>query len=620
VATVGAQPVQQPPTFRSGTDVIQIDVSVLDRDRRPIPGLTAADFVVREDGNARPVVAVSQVEAEPPAIGAAGWTSDIPSDISSNQVPYTRVFVIVLDDALVPHDPHVAQLARAAALAVVDHLAPTDRAAVVFTSNAERSQPLTTDKLRLRTAIHAFTPRGTPSGPRDWNGYVSSARTLGHIADYLVGVPGPRKSIIYISPGIPVNLKALAPGIEEALAIDAIRDVFPKARRANVTIHAIDPGGNAGSLPTPGASVRGLAEHATARQLDQFQQDVLGAFAASTGGRLVVRTDNVAPAVVDIFAEYRRYYIVGFQSGATKRDGKFRTIDVRVNGRNATVLARGGYFATESGAPARPASSSTLDAAVNGWMELTGTPLQVTTASFAAPDQREAIVAVALGVRHVRSGEASRLPLKSDMLLRAFTPDGREVTTERVRADIALRPGALRTVYYELLATLRLAPGRYLLRLATATDQQARVGSVFHEITVPDFERAPLSMSGIIVSTVPALHSAPRGTFSGVLPVNPTANRDFPRDIRVSAFGRVYQKIGTPPVPATLTARVLDTSDTAVARFDQQLAAERFVERQGVDYSIDIPVASLKPGEYLLSIEAKAGATTEARHVRFRID
>jgi hypothetical protein len=34
-------------TFRTGIDVIQIDVSVLDRDRRPVHGLAAADFTVR---------------------------------------------------------------------------------------------------------------------------------------------------------------------------------------------------------------------------------------------------------------------------------------------------------------------------------------------------------------------------------------------------------------------------------------------------------------------------------------------------------------------------------------------------------------------------------------------
>ena len=42
---------QAQPAFRSGVDLVQVDVSVLDRDRQPVMGLTAAEFTVREDGN-----------------------------------------------------------------------------------------------------------------------------------------------------------------------------------------------------------------------------------------------------------------------------------------------------------------------------------------------------------------------------------------------------------------------------------------------------------------------------------------------------------------------------------------------------------------------------------------
>jgi hypothetical protein len=36
-------PPAQPPTFRTGVDAVQLDVSVLDRQRRPVRGLTASD-------------------------------------------------------------------------------------------------------------------------------------------------------------------------------------------------------------------------------------------------------------------------------------------------------------------------------------------------------------------------------------------------------------------------------------------------------------------------------------------------------------------------------------------------------------------------------------------------
>jgi len=43
------QPGQQPPVFRAGVDVVQVEASILDQDRRPVHGLTKEDFQVLEN-------------------------------------------------------------------------------------------------------------------------------------------------------------------------------------------------------------------------------------------------------------------------------------------------------------------------------------------------------------------------------------------------------------------------------------------------------------------------------------------------------------------------------------------------------------------------------------------
>ena len=57
---------QAPPdtgtTFRSGVDVVRLDVSVLDQNPLPIRGLTAADFSVLEDGRPQPISAFDAVD------------------------------------------------------------------------------------------------------------------------------------------------------------------------------------------------------------------------------------------------------------------------------------------------------------------------------------------------------------------------------------------------------------------------------------------------------------------------------------------------------------------------------------------------------------------------------
>lgn len=624
-----AQPPQN-PTFRSGADVVQIDVSVLDEDRMPVRGLTAADFVVREAGKLRPVVAISEIVA--PAVAPeprgsavrANWTSEVSPDIGTNQQDLARLVVIVLDDALVPHDPRIAESAKEVGRAVVARLTALDRAAVVFTSNSTSAQGFTTDRQRLLAAIETFTPRGQRQYAGDWmtpadtNGAVGSAKTLSNVADHLVNLPGPRKTVFYVSPGIPVNLKKLAPGTEEGQVMDEIQRVFAKARRANMTIHAIDPGGLSGlaSLVVD-ARARSASNTANASQLELWRQDVLGAISASTGGRLVVRTDSFERAVENIFSEYQSFYVVGFQSASARQDGKFKEIDVRVARPGVTVLARGGYFATEAGTPVKSTAAG-LDAAVNGWTPNTGLPLQVAAAAFATPNRKSAAVAIVLGVRHSTAGGVAGSE-KAVMLLRAFTPDGREVASHRVSADIVLRRGSQPTVYYELLARLELPPGRYLLRLASEVGRQRQTGSVFHEITVPDFGEAPVSLSDVVLSTVPELHAAPRGALAGLLPVVPTSNRQFPRTIRLSAFGRVYQKERDAPSTASVTATVVSAFGAEVAKFDHTLGPERF-KSGDAEYSLDIPVSALVPGQYLLTVQAAAGAATAARHVRFQVD
>src|SRR5688572_21981848 len=56
----------QGPTFRTGIDVITLDVAAVDAQGRPVDGLLASEFSVRIDGRPRRIVSVEQVKFPAP--------------------------------------------------------------------------------------------------------------------------------------------------------------------------------------------------------------------------------------------------------------------------------------------------------------------------------------------------------------------------------------------------------------------------------------------------------------------------------------------------------------------------------------------------------------------------
>src|SRR4026209_1199525 len=76
------------PQFRAGVELIQLDVSVVDRDRSPVRGLPAVDFTGLGDGQVRPVSAFKSVElTRPAAPPGALWMTDVAPDVVTNVRP-----------------------------------------------------------------------------------------------------------------------------------------------------------------------------------------------------------------------------------------------------------------------------------------------------------------------------------------------------------------------------------------------------------------------------------------------------------------------------------------------------------------------------------------------------
>ena len=165
----------------------------------------------------------------------------------------------------------------------------------------------------------------------------------------------------------------------------------------------------------------------------------------------------------------------------------------------------------------------------------------------------------------------------------------------------------------------RRSGGRYEIRIGIEGGGSG-AASVYTYVDVPDFAQQPLSLSGVILSTVPAGLAAPKDAFADLFPLVPTTRRRFARSDHVSVLVRVYQQAGKPALPVQVTGQITNSRNQTVANDSASLTAEQFAGGRGGDYRISLPVAQLASGDYLFVIEATEGKYSARRGVRFTVE
>jgi VWFA-related protein len=599
------QNAQTPPTFRGGVDVVQLDVTVLDKDRKPLRGLTAADFTVLEDGLPRPIVAATPVELPPAAMPGAAWMRDVAPDVVSNSRYKGRVFVILFDDAYTKFDPAVLLAGRRIAHTVIDGLGPADAAAVMF-AFAGTKQNFTPDHAQLLRAIDSFTPKASSSaGPplgceyrgRNRAGCVLDA--MEHIADALPLVPPRRKVLVLVSAGgfpipaldfdqdAPSNRDV--PGIELSEAARVLR----KLQNANVSVYGFSP---------HGLEVRGF----------NSGDEKLRMLAEQTGGGVGLNTNAPWDNVPVMFAETQSYYLVAFQSG--HQDGRAHRIRVRVNRPGADVRARSGYVAPnldhpkKTGKPA-PVRTPLETALASGFPDST-VPIDASIAAFAEPGRQTMTVHV---IASVRPGfvdtQAHRVTIRTSVFDKEWKERGRDSQVVAMSSRAIDAAGVV-------TAALPIKPGRYELRLAAESDGKA--GSLFTDLDIPNVRKEHLSASGVLVGAPidPAAHGD--GEIAS-WPIQPTTVRTFRRDERASVFFEIYQGGTSAPAPVSLHVTVTDSSGAIVVDDTRDVVADRFIADRRAPVVYDLPLTRLGAGEYLLSLDIALKKQHVQRQVRFQV-
>ncbi len=645
-----------PPVFRAGINFVRVDVIVSDRSGIPVGDLKPEDFEIIEDGKPQSIETFKLVSLDGGLMESTKTPprqiltdADEESEAARDDV---RLFAFFLDDYHVRLENSMVardQLARF----VQTQLGPTDMVGMMYPLDATASVRMTRNHDAIMRALQQFKGRKYDFTPKnefeDKYAYYPtemvekirnqvSMSAMKALILRMGGLKEGRKALILVSEGynamLPPQMRdqvAAIRGSGNPNTLDPfagqnspvedraqfiagndleadLRELYATANRNNVAIYAVDPRGlSAGEF-----GIDQNISQQTDRQFLNNSLETLRTLAFNTDGRAIVNRNDLTMGMKQIVQDTSAYYLLGYNSTFTATDGKFHDIKVRVKRQGIQVRARKGYWAftaddaRRAEAPPKPEPPKAVSSAL---------------ASIAAPS-RSRLVRTWIGTERGAGGK-TRITLVWEPIPR---PPGERVREGDVPARLsvtAVAPGG--APYYrgkspEAAApagtpaggtvTFEAAPGTLQLRLAVESASAETLDSEVREVAVPDLtapdvlNATPEVFRARTVREFQLVKADPKAT--------PTAAREFSRMERVFIRIPTY---GTGAAAPAVTARLLNRAGQPMADLPVTPAADG----DGTARDIDLALASLPQGEYIVEVTVTGGAGPVKELVGFRI-
>jgi Ca-activated chloride channel family protein len=286
MAGVSVVAAPQRPSFRSGVELVLLNVTATDGSGRFVSDLTADDFEVFEEGR--------------------------PQEITFFSPALAPMFVSLLIDTSSSMDDRMPWAQQAAA-DFVARLRPSDVAEVIsFDSRVEVLQPMTSDKKLLEMAIRRTKAGGSTAL---YNAVYIALKQLSQTRPNVVDEVR-RQVIVLLSDG------------EDTSSLVTYEEMLDFAKRSQTVIYTIG---------------LGLEETASKKSNSEF---LLRQVAVETGGRLFMpkRPEDLADVYGRISQELTNQYLLGYLASANSSQGAWRRVSVRVRRPNVQARTRSGYY------------------------------------------------------------------------------------------------------------------------------------------------------------------------------------------------------------------------------------------------------------------------------------
>jgi VWFA-related protein len=562
--TYAQQSRQRPPVFRTNTELVEIDVVVIDKDGNRVHGLTRDDFILRDRATPQPIETFTEVqEITKRTVDAPKFPPNVRTDVASNtSAEAGRLVVLVLDDL------HVWQgrtdTVREIARQIVTDIGPESSMALLQTGG-DHSTEVTNDRSRLLESIERFKGRrpvrrplpACDPGPtrrnqetpdvfasgcdiQNLNANRSLYKSLQDAAGILGGSDRRRKAFILVSEHIAKDITGLFDGGEQipkdlpdssayyggdpggigppppvASHDYALLDMMNAMRRGNVATYSIDPRGEVTSQELALECFPGPPDDPCTQPfrwdswIRQAQQG-LHVVSEETGGFAVTDTDDFTSGIATIIGDLDNYYLLGFY--ATDLDTKgYRPIHVEVKGRpELTLRYRRGYeIRADDATDRRAAARDPLTVLVDNALPASGLPMRLHAIPMPSSGNRSRVaVSLELSVPRALLAQSDSDQLLDGIRYGVYAIDLKGAKVREhigAGAQVALRPrpGLAEppdAVTYQIALELELQAGRYQLRASAISEKLGAGGSVYLSLDVPDFSKADLELTELLLA------------------------------------------------------------------------------------------------------------------------
>jgi VWFA-related protein len=507
LAVCGAIPlaaqVSQPPVFRAGTDLVEVEVIARDKSGMFVSDLTLDDFELQEDGKPYPVQQVYLRLAGPAGSSDTLRNSSAAGNVAapapaSASTEVHRVFVIVFDDAHLSAAGFKRTQAAAQTL-FQSQLRDGDIGGVVsngrmangrLTSNRaelikaakdakpgtnvmsvemdERLWPRLSEVEAVRIAVnedHELFDMATrracdedrsacqgPAGDDPVRGMIRG-KAIQMSTNVRVGATRTLAMLQSVLSGLsrlegPKNVLLMTEGFVSEETWPDVKDAVSAAARANTRIYTLDARGLGRKLGSVDSVAPADPLAFMYEQMD-LAADSVNSLAVDTGGFVVRNTNQFDRAIAQIADDAGNYYVLGYLP-PSPADGKFHRIRVKIKRPDINLRSRRGYTATPRPRPIVTATPAAVASAVASGISPTEPTTEPDASSVGLPPSRAERASASLAVASGGGGKPD-------------TTEGPDTTGDAAGAAAAVITGRGRGVAVYPRRARTLTPCRFTL-------------------------------------------------------------------------------------------------------------------------------------------------------------